>query len=225
MAQKCKSDRSFNEVSKYFFIFLFGVIFTVSFYSCQMRQTANIDSEGKNIICFGDSLTFGYNVESKDSYPSVLSKMLGKNIINSGRNADTVTLALDRLEKDVLEKDPLLVIVILGANDFLQRIPKNQTLEHLEIIITKIKAKGAMVALGQLGPFSMYIYKKDYKKLAESENIILINDILGGVFGKPDFMSDDVHPNAKGYVKIAEKVYKAIAPILEKNRKLRGEYD
>jgi len=44
----------------------------------------------------------------------------------------------------------------------------------------------------------MYIYKEDYKKLTETENIVIIKDILGGIFGNPELMSDDVHPNAKG---------------------------
>ncbi|MBL7197762.1 MAG: arylesterase [Candidatus Omnitrophica bacterium] len=212
----------FKDISCFWLISIFGFILTIFFYSCQVRQIANVDSKGKNIICFGDSLTFGYNAGTQNSYPNVLSKILGREVINAGKNGDTVATALNRLKKDVLENDPLLVIVILGANDFLQGIPKKQTLDNLEIIIRRIKSKGAMVALGQIGPFKMYDYKEDYKRLANAEDVLLIRDILGGIFGHPDLMSDSIHPNSKGYVEMAEKVYKAIAPILKQNKKIRS---
>lgn len=198
-------------------ILLFGFVN----YSCQRRQIADIDSQGKNIICFGDSLTFGYSVEPQQSYPSLLSRMLKREVINVGRSGDTVAMALERLEKDVLENEPLLVIIILGANDFLQGVPQERTFNDLKSIIRRIKSKRAMVALGELGPFNMYVYKDEYKKLARAENVLLIKDILSGIFAQPDFMSDEVHPNSKGYAKIAEKVYKAILPIIDENKRLR----
>ena len=211
-----------KNVSRVWPVHILGSILLIFISSCQTRQIANIDSQGTNIICFGDSLTFGHNVDAQDNYPSLLSNMLARPTINAGRGGDTVAAALKRLEKDVLENDPLLVIVILGANDFLQGIPKQETFNNLKDIIRRIKSEGAMVALGQIGPFKMYDYKKDYKKLAEAENVLLIKNILGGIFGHPDLMSDSIHPNSKGYVKMAEKVYKAILPILEENEKIRS---
>lgn len=170
----------------------------------------------------GDSLTFGYNVAPEQSYPSVLSRLLDTDVINAGVNGDTTALALVRLERDVLNKEPLLVIVILGSNDFLGGVPKEETFNNIGNIIKSVKSQGAMVALGQLGPFKMYTYKKDFAKLAKEENVLLIKDILSGIFGRPQFMSDNVHPNAQGYAKIAQKVYNIIEPILRKNRNLEG---
>ena len=73
---------------------------------CAKREIKNIDSNGKNIICFGDSITFGYGVSSGEDYPSILAKMFQYALINAGIDGDTTTEALKRLEYDVLDRIP-----------------------------------------------------------------------------------------------------------------------
>ena len=184
---------------------------------------ANRDSQGSAVICFGDSLTSGYEAAPKESYPHVLSGLLDWPVINAGVNGDTTQAALQRLSRDVLEKDPLLVVVILGGNDFLHKSSAAQTFENIRAIVRAIKQQGAMVALGQIGPLLMYRYNKEYKKIAAEEDAILIPDILGGIFANPKLMRDEVHPNAAGNVLIAQKVHKAIEKHLRLNQKLRRE--
>jgi len=41
------------------------------------REIKNISSKGKNIICFGDSITFGYGVNPGEDYPAALAKLVG----------------------------------------------------------------------------------------------------------------------------------------------------
>ena len=52
-------------------------------------------------------------------------------------------------------------------------------------------------------------------KLAKDKNAVYIPAILNGIFTKPDLKSDMIHPNAKGYALIAQKVHKYIEPYLE----------
>ena len=96
-------------------------------------------------------------------------------------------------------------------------------MEDLRTIINKIHQKGAMVAIGQLGPSTMHTYKDDYQRIAEQESALLIESILEGIYGNPQLMSDHVHPNAEGYAKIAQKVHRAVEPLLKKNQKLRRQ--
>ncbi len=77
---------------------------------CAKREIKNIDSKGKNIVCFGDSVTFGYGAEPGGDYPSALTKMISIPVINAGIDGDTSTEALKRIKFDVLGRDPLLVI-------------------------------------------------------------------------------------------------------------------
>ena len=76
---------------------------------------------GQTIICFGDSLTEGVGAESGEDYPSVLSRELGLPVINAGQRGDTTAEALARISDAVLSKNPRLVIVLLGGNDFCAR--------------------------------------------------------------------------------------------------------
>ncbi len=72
----------------------------------------------RNIVLFGDSITYGYGVFKKDSIQALIQqKFKNYSIINSGLNGDTSRYALTRLEKDVLKFSPYAVTVLFGSND------------------------------------------------------------------------------------------------------------
>lgn len=69
--------------------------------------------KGEKLICVGDSITAGEN-----SYVKYLQEALPDNeVINAGRSGDKTPWALTRFERDVLEKKPDAVSIMLGAND------------------------------------------------------------------------------------------------------------
>ena len=113
---------------------------------------ANIDSSGTAIIAFGDSLTYGEGASGGHDYPSLLSRHIGRDVINAGVNGETSRGALQRLQSDVLSQHPLLVIVEFGGNDFLQRLPRAETFANLDAIVRRIQEKGAMVVLASVPP-------------------------------------------------------------------------
>jgi lysophospholipase L1-like esterase len=47
----------------------------------------------------------------------------------------------------VLARDPRIVIVLLGGNDFLRRVPTRETFDNLQTIVTRIRDRGAAVVL------------------------------------------------------------------------------
>ena len=49
------------------------------------------------ILAFGDSITYGYNVETKKNYPSQLAELLQTDVINAGVNGETTSEGLRRL--------------------------------------------------------------------------------------------------------------------------------
>lgn len=88
-------------------------------------------------MCFGDSITYGLGASPGHDYPSLLAKKLNLTVINAGKSGDTTEGALQRIQHDVLDKKPYLVIVELGANDYLKGISAEATLKNLEEIIKK----------------------------------------------------------------------------------------
>lgn len=170
---------------------------------------------GSNIIFYGDSLVFGVGATSGKSLPELLSQKINMPVINAGKSGDTTEAALLRLKTDVLEKDPKLVIIILGGNDFLRRIPKTQTLENINSIIAQIQNKGAGVVLAGFNATIFGSYNSDYKKIAEEKRTGFVENIFSGILGKKDLMSDTIHPNDLGYAKMVEKIEPVVLEIIK----------
>ena len=203
-------------------VLLFYCSIVLLLVGCAKREIKNIDSKGKNIICFGDSITFGYGAEPGGDYPSALTKMTSVAVINAGIDGDTSTEALKRLQSGVLDREPLLVIVEFGGNDFLRKIPQEETLNNMIEIIDKIQAKGAMVAVVDISTtMILKQYHSAFYNLAREKGAIFIPRILSGIITNPSLKSDFIHPNADGYNAIAQRIYRAITPYLNKNTLLR----
>ena len=170
---------------------------------------------GDNIICFGDSLTFGTGAPFGRSYPDQLAEMIGRPVINSGIPGDTTSRALVRLERDVLSKSPRIVLITLGGNDLRNGVDKKTAFRNLKEIVEAIQAQNALVVIGGLKLlFWDRGYEAEYEKLAEETGILLIPDILGGLIGNGELMHDTIHPNGEGYKIMAQKFYEAIKPFL-----------
>jgi len=178
-------------------------------------EVKNTDSKGKNIICFGDSITFGYGAESGEDYPTALAKMVKMPVINSGIDGDTTVEALKRLDSDVISRQPFLVIIEFAGNDFLRAVPKETTVNNIKLMVDKIQAKGAMVAIVDISA-GMFLreYRLAFYNLARQKNTIFVPAVLSGIITNPSMKSDFLHPNGNGYKKIAERVSTAIKPYL-----------
>jgi len=176
----------------------------------------NFDSTGEAIICFGNSLTAGQGANRYEAYPAVLSELLGKDVINAGRSGETTKDALKRLEEDVLNQNPRLAIVEFGANDAFEHIPLKTTISNLDKIITDIQEKGSMVVLVSV-KMALFAddYTREYRELAEQKGALFIPNMLKGVLADSRLKSDTIHPNANGYRKIAERIYKEIKHLLK----------
>src|SRR4051794_17423393 len=89
-------------------------------------KAPNLDSPGKTIVCFGDSITAGIGAEPGPPYPDLLAARLGTPVINAGVPGDTAEEGLARVDA-ALAQNPWLVIVELGGNDILRRVPPERT--------------------------------------------------------------------------------------------------
>lgn len=169
-----------------------------------------------DIVCLGDSLTLGVGASPGHDYPSLLSKALGVKVINAGVDGDETEDALKRLDADVLAKDPSMVIVLLGGNDFLDRVPRKRTFENLDEIIRRIQTKGVRVVLAEIG--ASYLgnsLQKEYDQIAVARRVPVVPKVYDGILLNPTLKSDKLHPNDKGYKIIAERILRVVTPILK----------
>lgn len=182
-----------------------------------LSKVENLSSRGTNVVAFGDSLTAGYGAGPGEDYPARMASMVGREVMNAGVSGDTTESAAARLDADVLSRDPRIVIVGLGGNDFLQSVPIATTESNLRIIIEKIQGAGAMVVLlGFRFPSLTASYETMYERVARDAGSMLIPDLLDGILRDPALKSDDIHPNGRGYQLMAERVAGPVKKLIRK---------
>jgi len=178
-------------------------------------QVRNSLPTGENIICFGDSLTFGTGAAANMDYPSQLSRMISRPVINAGVPGDTTATAMARLEEEVLTQSPRMVLITLGGNDLKNRISKESAYQNLKNIIISIQNRGALVIVGGISiPLWGRGFGEMYQKVCAETQALLIPNIFAGIIGDKSLMSDPIHPNERGYALMAQKFYQAMKPYL-----------
>jgi acyl-CoA thioesterase I len=178
------------------------------------------------IIAFGDSLTAGFGLTEKESYPYLLQERLRADgfdyeVVNAGLSGDTTLGGLERADW-VLEQDRVeLLILELGANDLLRGMPVAKIKTNLDTIIRKAKAKKIKVLLcGMLAPPTMGAeYSRDFTimfpDLASEHKIEFLPFLLENVALKKELnQGDGIHPNPAGTRIMTDNIYKALKPML-----------
>ncbi|EAW36653.1 GDSL-type esterase/lipase family protein [Lyngbya sp. PCC 8106] len=200
-----------------FLLFFATIQFTIGC-SQGLDSVKNIDGGvGEQIIVLGDSIASGYGVAEAEAFPNVLSRKLGLPILNQGVAGDTTAMGLNRLQGDVISQNPWLVMVELGGNDYLRKVPLAETEENLRQIITQIQQQGAIVVLLGINPGLLNDpYKEMFEKVAQETQAYLIPQIFKGVLDNPKHRQDDViHPNAVGQEILASRVADDLRPLLK----------
>lgn len=166
-----------------------------------------------SVISFGDSLTYGTGADPGMDYPSQLSKMIAKPVINAGVPGDTTARALKRLQRDVLSRSPDMVLITLGGNDLKNGVAKDIAFKNLKHIVESIQGQGARVIIGGLKfPMRDRGFARGYKDLADQTGAVLIPDIFKDIIGDRKLMSDPIHPNGDGYKIMAQRFLEAMLP-------------
>ena len=162
------------------------------------------------VLTLGDSLTSGVGASADTAYPTLLAARTGWNVINAGVSGNTSAQALERLPVLLHEHRPALVIVSIGGNDFLRRLPLETTRTNLRRIGEQARASGAqvllvavpglslMAAAGQLSDHEVYA------ETAKALKIPLHADGWSSVLADARLRADSVHSNAAGYARFTD---------------------
>lgn len=180
------------------------------------------------IIALGDSLTAGFGLAEKESYPYLLQQKLNAEgfdyeVVNAGVSGDTSLGGAERAGWVLGRENGKVLILALGANDLLRRMPVDRMKANLEKILEKAKEKKMKVLIcGMLAPASVgEEYQSDYinafVELSKKYDTAFLPFMLQDVaLDKTLNQADGIHPNAKGAVIMTDNIYKALQPLLEK---------
>ena len=164
------------------------------------------------IVAFGDSLTYGTGAAETESYPVVLGQLIGRKVVRAGVPGEVTAQGLARLPQVIEEHRPALMIVCLGGNDMLRRMDEAQVRKNLREIIRAIRARGiAVVLVGVPKPALIASAPAFYGELAKEFGIPYEGKVVTDVMYQLELKADPIHPNAKGYRRMAE----AIAALLK----------
>jgi acyl-CoA hydrolase len=188
--------------------------------ACGSKAKEEALPAGSRVVALGDSLTEGAGVAPEEAWPALLASRTGWVVINGGVSGDTSGGALHRLPALLDEHNPVLVLVALGGNDMLRRVPEEETVANLGKMLATIKAHGAKpVLLATPNPsvagavFQNLSAADFYRLVAEEQGVPLIEEAIAEVLSDPQMKGDPIHPNAAGHSQLAQKIFDALKSI------------
>lgn len=187
----------------------------------------------KKIVCMGDSLTEGYQIDLSFRWSESLKKSLAIEIINSGISGDTTGGMLARFQPMVIAHKPTHVIIMGGTNDLALNIPNEQIFANIFAMTRQAKHHGIQSIIGIPTPFhyedtdygkSFFLHHQKLsnrintycEKLRAYATEDLQPTIDFSINMTPDlFLADGVHPSEKGHSVMAENALAALKNILK----------
>ena len=164
------------------------------------------------VLAFGDSLTYGTGAAEADSYPSVLASLINRKVVRSGVPGEVSSAGLARLPEVLDEAKPQLLVLCHGGNDFLKKMDDAQTTENVRAMVKMARDRGISVVLfATPKPGFGIVVPKFYAEIGREFAIPVEEQVLEEILTDKNLKSDLVHPNAKGYRKMAEAVAKLLA--------------
>lgn len=185
------------------------IVFIIGFFIFNQKDENTKLPENTKILAFGDSITYGIGAKKGFSYPEQLAKLLNVEVVSSGIPGEVSKDGLKRLEKTLHVVKPDILILCHGGNDILRKYDLQITKKNLKSMIQMAKDKNIRVILigvpkwnGFLGIETASIYDE----LASEMDIEYDGEILEDIENDVSLKSDRVHPNEKGYKKMAEVI-------------------
>jgi len=180
--------------------------------SCARHAIPQATRDGP-VVAFGDSLVHGTG-SSGGGFVKLMESRLGRPILNLGVPGNTTADGLERLD-DVIDRHPSVVILLLGGNDYLRQVPREETFANLALIIERLQAEGCAVLLvGVRGGLIRDNFAEHFRQLADRYRTAYVHDVLDDTLGVSGYMADQVHPNDAGYRVIADRLYPVLARML-----------
>lgn len=182
------------------------------------------------IVCHGDSLTEGADVENAYRWASLLENAVGRMVINTGIGGDTTAGLVSRFPLDVVPHKPTAVILMAGTNDLWWDLPLNLVMSNLYTMAYQARHHRIAPVFGMPIPFLRDVAEQqdfrrpesgyeelqagigrlvDRMKAAAAGSDIPVLDfhaLFLDADGRPRaelFFDDGLHPNREGHRRMA----------------------
>lgn len=159
------------------------------------------------VLAFGDSLTYGTGAAEADSYPAQLERLIQRKVVRAGVPGEVSAQALARLPSALEEHQPKLLVLCVGGNDFLRNLGQAEVAANVRRMIAMAKQEGSDVLLLGTPEKGLFVSPpKFYSQIAKELGIPYDGKVIGEILRNSELKSDHIHPNARGYRLMAERV-------------------
>jgi lysophospholipase L1-like esterase len=183
------------------------------------------------VVCHGDSLTEGYDIDLSKRWSDLLRESTGLEIINTGISGDTTAGMLARFKSMVIDQEPTHVIIMGGTNDVSHRIPFDHIISNIHAMTRQARHFGIGNIIGLPTPIFMGSTKQgshewdlmtEFTVKMEQYNARLNQFALDDDwpiidFGKNMsaglFLNDGVHPNVAGQKVMMQNAERILAMV------------
>lgn len=190
------------------------------------------------IVCLGDSTTAGTPLfkspveappdgegDERSQFPYWLGRAHPDwQVFNAGVNGDRTDQIAARFDRDVLTRQPRVVVIIAGVNDIYQNLPADRVTTQLAAMYDRARAAGLAVIAGTIVPYNtatadqnarMHVVNDWITSQAVHRPRFWVADTRAAAAdpADPDRLSgspDGLHPDIDGYRRMAE----AIEPLI-----------
>lgn len=164
------------------------------------------------------------NVESQFAYWLVEQHPHWR-VLNRGVDGERSDEVAARFERDVLSRQPHVLVVIAGVNDVYQERPVEHTKKHLRWIYNRAAEAGIPVVAGSILPYNTATADQNARMKAinawiageatRDPNLTFVDTRAAvAATNNPNRLAsspDDLHPDVEGYRKVAA----AIGPVVD----------
>jgi acyl-CoA thioesterase-1 len=187
--------------------FLRWIFFILVLAGCGDRPKLERLAPDAVVLAFGDSLTFGTGANADESYPAQLEKLIARRVVRAGVPGEVTAQALARLPEALDEHAPRLLLLCIGGNDFLRRLGNQQAERNVREMVRLATSRGvAVLLIGTPEPGFMVSPPAFYAGIAREFRLPYEEGIIGQVLKDASLKADPIHPNARGYRLIAERL-------------------
>jgi acyl-CoA thioesterase-1 len=179
------------------------------------------------LVCYGDSITAGYGLQSGESFPDALQRDLDARgyhykVSNQGTSGATTKDAVASI-RSVLLLHPDAVIVEFGGNDGLRGLPPAQTRNNLDAVLTALENAHIKILLAGItlppnyGREYIQQFEQVFRDLAAKHHTAFVPMIYKDMVNVPNtIQADGIHPTAKGSEIVARTLLPVLVPLLRK---------
>jgi lysophospholipase L1-like esterase len=200
------------------------------------------------VVALGDSITRGVRpgVKADETFAAILDERLAEQkvsakVLNAGVGGERTDGALARLEKQVLNHKPKVVLVMYGTNDsyvdkgeLKSRLSIEKYRENLEKLVDELRKNGAepilmteprwaageQDGLGEDPNMRLARYLEVCRAVARDKKVRLVDHYQHWLEAEEkgtklrDWTTDGCHPNPRGHREIADLIVPVLVEVL-----------